>query len=151
MQYSFNHSNFYLCSILFITSASIYAVGLFFSSLQLLFMQYSFNHSNFYLCSICFITPASIYAVFFSSLQLLLMQYSFHHSSFYFYSFLLRSSSNTIVAEMFASCEAVFTMSSNYQAWLNNNRPSSEEFKTFVRLQQSFKSFRTHIRHINWS
>src|SRR6218665_995814 len=52
MQYSFNHSNFYLCSILFITPC-------------------------FYLCSILFITPASTYAVFFSSLQLLFIQFSF--------------------------------------------------------------------------
>src|SRR6218665_1081189 len=41
MQYSFHHSSFYLCSILFITPASTYAV--FFSSLQLLFIQFSFE------------------------------------------------------------------------------------------------------------
>src|SRR6218665_550878 len=115
--------------ILFITPASIYTV--FFSSLQLLFMRYSFNHSNFYLCNILFITPASTYAVFFSSLQLLFIQ------------FFLEVLSNTIVAELFASCEAVdlFTRSSNYQARLNNNRRSSEEFKTFLRSLQSFNLF----------
>src|SRR6218665_928041 len=102
-------------------------------------MQYSFNHSNFYRRIILFITPASTYAVSFSSLQLLFVV---------FFSEVL---SNTIVAELFASCEAVFTMSSNYQARPNNNRRSSEEFKTFLRSLQSFKSFRTHIRHINWS
>ena len=158
MQYSFHHSSFYLCSILFITPASTYAV--FFPSLQLLFIhfslhqssfcmptQYSFHHSNFYLCSILLITPtlgANISIVSMISIgAFYLCSILFITPASIYIVFFWEVLSNTIVAEMFVSCGAVFTRSSNYQARVTNKRRSFEELKSFVCSLQSFKSFPT--------
>ena len=57
MQYCFYHSSFYLCSIVFITPASIYTV--FYSLVQLLLNKDSFIAPASIFCSVLFITPSS--------------------------------------------------------------------------------------------